>query len=326
MHLLQQLRGRKEWTFFAALPAADRPLAIAWWAIVVLHGLLPTLFAIAMGVLVAAVQRGEPLALPLTLVGAAFVLLQVLTPLQTAVSHNLGDRTSAYLYDRLTTTCLRHQGIAHLEDSALAADLTVARDFDLGMTGPPLSYSMDFIASGLVGTIGGLVAASRPVRLCLVGTARSRGRVVVHALAAAGKRGLVRPQHRGRAPCAARRRIPLSPRGGSAGEQGASPLRARGVDDRALRREAHAPPPAAVPSDPSPREAAGDVRGDRRRREHSRSAGACVGGGRRPHHARRTGGLRAVRRRYLDDRVRRYELGARRTVLGQWPRSDGSSP
>jgi ABC-type transport system involved in cytochrome bd biosynthesis fused ATPase/permease subunit len=28
------------------------------------------------------------------------------------------------------------------------------------MTGPPLSYSMDFIASGLVGTIGGLVAAS----------------------------------------------------------------------------------------------------------------------------------------------------------------------
>jgi len=160
MQLLQQLRGRKEWTFFAALPAADRPLAIAWWAVVVLHGLLPTLFAIAMGVLVAAVQRGDPLALPLTLVGAAFVLLQVLTPLQTAVSHNLGDRTSAYLYDRLTTTCLRHRGIAHLEDPALAADLTVARDFDLGMTGPPLSYSMDFIASGLVGTIGGLVAAS----------------------------------------------------------------------------------------------------------------------------------------------------------------------
>jgi ABC-type multidrug transport system fused ATPase/permease subunit len=160
MQLLQQLQRRKEWTFFAALPAADRPLAIAWWAVVVVHGLLPTLFAVAMGVLVAAVQRGEPLALPLTLVGAAFVLLQVLTPLQTAVSHNLGDRTSAYLYDRLTTTCLRQQGIAHLEDPALAADLTVARDFDLGMTGPPLSYSMDFIASGLVGTIGGLVAAS----------------------------------------------------------------------------------------------------------------------------------------------------------------------
>jgi ABC-type multidrug transport system fused ATPase/permease subunit len=49
--------------------------------------------------------------------------------------------------------------VAHLEDPALAADLTVARDFDLGMTGPPLSYSMDFIAGGLVGLIGGLAAA-----------------------------------------------------------------------------------------------------------------------------------------------------------------------
>src|SRR6185295_3452306 len=42
---------------------------------------------------------------------------------------------------------------------ALMGDLTVARDFDLGMTGPPLSYSMDFIAGGLVGIVGGLAAA-----------------------------------------------------------------------------------------------------------------------------------------------------------------------
>jgi ABC-type multidrug transport system fused ATPase/permease subunit len=35
----------------------------------------------------------------------------------------------------------------------------VARDFDLGMTGPPLSISMDFIASGLVELIGGLACA-----------------------------------------------------------------------------------------------------------------------------------------------------------------------
>jgi ABC-type multidrug transport system fused ATPase/permease subunit len=49
--------------------------------------------------------------------------------------------------------------MGHLEDPALTADLTVARDFDLGMTGPPLSYSMDFIAGGLVGMIGGLAAA-----------------------------------------------------------------------------------------------------------------------------------------------------------------------
>ena len=110
--------------------------------------------------LVGAVQRGESLIGPLGLVGATFILLQVLTPVQTAVSHNLGDRTSAFLYDRVTQACVRPPGVAHLEDAALAADLTVARDFDLGMTGPPLSYSMDFIAGGLVGMIAGLASAA----------------------------------------------------------------------------------------------------------------------------------------------------------------------
>src|SRR5438132_81329 len=49
--------------------------------------------------------------------------------------------------------------MAHLEDPKLTNDLTVARDFDLGMTGPPLFISMDFIASGLVEMIGGLACA-----------------------------------------------------------------------------------------------------------------------------------------------------------------------
>ncbi len=159
MSLLQRLRERKEWLFFAVLPKADGLLAFTWWAVVLLHGLLPAIFAIAMGVLVAAVQQGASLAGPLAVVGVIFVLLQVLTPIQTAVSHSLGDRTAAFLYERLTEACLRPLSIAHLEDPALTADLTVARDFDLGMTGPPLSYSMDFIAGGLVGMIGGLAAA-----------------------------------------------------------------------------------------------------------------------------------------------------------------------
>jgi ABC-type multidrug transport system fused ATPase/permease subunit len=153
------LRQRKEWMFFAALPKADGHLAFTWWAVVLLHAILPASFAIAMGVLVAAVERGDSLAGPLAIAGVIFVLLQVMTPIQTAVSHNLGDRTAAFLYDRLTEACVRPQGMAHLENAALTADLTAARDFDLGMTGPPLSYSMDFIAGGLVGMIGGLAAA-----------------------------------------------------------------------------------------------------------------------------------------------------------------------
>jgi ABC-type multidrug transport system fused ATPase/permease subunit len=83
----------------------------------------------------------------------------VLSPIHQAVSANLGDRTAAWLYDRLTEACVRPPGIGHLEDPALTSDLTVARDFDLGMTGPPLSISMDFIASGLVEIIGGTASA-----------------------------------------------------------------------------------------------------------------------------------------------------------------------
>jgi hypothetical protein len=117
-------------------------------------------FAVAMGALVGAVQRGDSLAGPLTFVGVVFVLLQVLTPVHQAISANLGDRTAAWLYDRLTEACVRPPGMGHLENASLTNDLTVARDFDLGITGPPLSISMDFIAGGLVQMIGGLASAA----------------------------------------------------------------------------------------------------------------------------------------------------------------------
>jgi len=157
--VLKGLRARKEWKFFAVLPRANRPLAAVWWLIVVLRGVLPAVFAIAMGLLVAAVQHDDPLLGGLTFVGAIFVLLQVLTPIHQAVGANLGDRTAAWLYDRLTDACVRPPGMGHLEDPELTSDLTVARDFDLGMTGPPLFISMDFIASGLVEMIGGVASA-----------------------------------------------------------------------------------------------------------------------------------------------------------------------
>src|ERR1700723_1038274 len=157
--VLERLTARKEWKFFAVLPKADPGLAVAWWAALLLRGILPAAFAIAMGVLVGAVQRGNPLAGPLVFVGVIFVLLQVLSPIHQAVSANLGDRTAAWLYDRLTEACVRPPGMGHLEDPALTSDLTAARDFDLGMTGPPLSISMDFIANGMVEMIGGIASA-----------------------------------------------------------------------------------------------------------------------------------------------------------------------
>ena len=157
---MPSLRQRKEWKFFAALLKADRTLALLWWGLLALRGLLPALFAIAMGFLVRGVERGESLTGPLVSAGAVFVLLQVLAPLHQAVGTNLGDRTAAWLYDRLTEACVHPPGMGHLEDAKLTGDLTVARDFDLGMTGPPLSISMDFIAGGLVEMLGGLTSAA----------------------------------------------------------------------------------------------------------------------------------------------------------------------
>ena len=153
------VKQRPEWQFFTVLPRADRRLAALWWAVLVARGILPAGFAIATGILVAAVQAHASLAGPLTLAGVVFVALQVLSPIHTAISNNLGDRTSAWLNDRLAATCVAPPGLGHLEDHELTADLTVARDFDLGQTGPPLSIALDFIAGGLVELIGGLASA-----------------------------------------------------------------------------------------------------------------------------------------------------------------------
>src|SRR5216110_1167714 len=157
--MLERVFERKEWKFFAVLPRAAPGLALAWWLALLLRGGLPAAFAVAMGVLVGAVERGNPLAGPLAWSGAVFILLQIMTPVHQAISSNLGDCTAAWLYDRLTEACVRPPGMGHLEDPTLTSDLTVARDFDLGMTGPPLPISMDFIASGLVEMMAGLASA-----------------------------------------------------------------------------------------------------------------------------------------------------------------------
>ncbi len=157
--MLRRLREQPVWKFFAVLPKADGTLAFAWWSVLLLRGTLPAGFAVAMGALVGAVQRGESLAAPLATVGAVFVLLQVLTPAHQAISANLGSRVAAWLYDRLTEACVRPPGMGHLEDPKLTSDLTVAREFDAGMTGPPMYINMDFIAGGLVLTLTGVASA-----------------------------------------------------------------------------------------------------------------------------------------------------------------------
>jgi ATP-binding cassette, subfamily B, bacterial len=156
---LRTARARQEYQLARALTLADRPMARGWWSLIGLRSALPAVLSVASGVAVGAVQQHASLAVPLLVVGVTFVLLQVAGPLHTALSNNLGNRTAAWLYDELSDACLSAEGIGHLEDEELAADLQVARDFDRGMTGPPLSISMDFIAAGLIDLFAGLAQA-----------------------------------------------------------------------------------------------------------------------------------------------------------------------
>jgi ABC-type multidrug transport system fused ATPase/permease subunit len=158
--VIARLRQRPEWEFFAVLPRADRRLAALWWATLVLSGVLPAAFAVATGILVGAIRGGADLTGPLVAVGVVFIALQTLSPLQAQTGMNLGERLSAWLNDRLLEATARPPGMAHLEHADLANDLTLARDFDLGISGPPMSISMGFIAGGLMQIVAGLASAA----------------------------------------------------------------------------------------------------------------------------------------------------------------------
>jgi ATP-binding cassette, subfamily B, bacterial len=155
-----RLRERPEWKLFGVLPRAHRGLAAAWWGVLLLRGILPAVFAVAMGALVGAAEHGGRLSGSLVVVGVVFVLLQLLAPVHQAIGANLGSRVAAWLYDRLTEACVKPPGMGHLEDPTLAGDLTVAREFDRGMTGPPMHINMDFIAGGLVLSVTGFASAA----------------------------------------------------------------------------------------------------------------------------------------------------------------------
>ncbi len=157
---IQRLRTRQEFTLFAAMHQASGAYSTAWWVLLVLRGLLTAAISLAIGWLVSSVQRDVSLAGPLTATGLVFTLLLVLQPIHQVISSNLGTRLASWLSDQLLATTTAPQGIGHLERPELINDLTMARDFDLGMLGPPLDISMDFIAGGFLDLIIGVAAAT----------------------------------------------------------------------------------------------------------------------------------------------------------------------
>jgi len=156
---LTSLRTRPATRFFLALTRSVPGFAAAWWLILLVRALVPAGLAIATGLLVGRVQDGADLTTPLVVFGVVFTASQVAPPLHQVVGALLGHHFSSVLNDRLMLATLGPEGVGHLERGDLTNDLTTARDFDLGWTGPPMFMNMDFIAQGLTMLLGGVASA-----------------------------------------------------------------------------------------------------------------------------------------------------------------------
>lgn len=158
--MIDKLRDRPVWQFFSVLPRVHTGLATAWWALIVVRGVLPAVFTVSVAVLVGAVQRQDSLVPPLAAVSAVFLLMQLLAPVHAQAGTSLGERLSSWLHDKLAEATTSPPGLAHLESRRLTDRLTMARDFDLGISGPPMSISIGLISGGLVEAMTGLAQAS----------------------------------------------------------------------------------------------------------------------------------------------------------------------
>jgi ATP-binding cassette, subfamily B, bacterial len=144
---------------FRVLPRAHRGLARAWWALVLLRSLAPAVLIIATGGLVGAVSAGNRPGWLLAVVLTSSILILVLSPVHDAISANLGARVGADLHERLLRAAIEPAGVAHLEEPELADDFGLARDFDLGITAPPIRVCLPFVANGLVEAGSGTASA-----------------------------------------------------------------------------------------------------------------------------------------------------------------------
>jgi ABC-type multidrug transport system fused ATPase/permease subunit len=157
--MLADLRARPATRFFVTITRSVPGFAAAWWLLLLVRALIPAALAIATGLLVGRVQNGTDLTGPLVAFGIVFVASQVAPPLHQVVGTLLGHHFSTVLNDRLMATTLGPDGVGHLERGDLTNDLTTARDFDTGWTGPPMFLNMDFVAQGLTMLLGGIASA-----------------------------------------------------------------------------------------------------------------------------------------------------------------------
>ncbi len=144
---------------FGSFQRAAPAFAVAWWALLVVGAVLPSVFAVLMGRVVGLVGHpGEEHLTPwLLALGGCFLVMQVLPHLHTVVSRILGLRVANWLTDRLMHASVQPAGIAHLEDPELA----IGDPERGGGGGPPLFLAVDFLRGSLrqlfIGVTSGVV-------------------------------------------------------------------------------------------------------------------------------------------------------------------------
>ncbi|MFZ5638811.1 MAG: ABC transporter ATP-binding protein [Pseudomonadota bacterium] len=134
-------------------------LAMAWWGFIAVNSLLPIALTLSIGWIVESAMKGKIEPESLALLGFVFIALNMLSTLGEAVSGSLGARASEWCHRQLLQACLAPQSISHLEQPGLMADLSAARDFDLGIAGAPLAVSLPRVSGRLVAIGTGLFHA-----------------------------------------------------------------------------------------------------------------------------------------------------------------------
>ena len=158
--MIERLRARNEWKFFGILPQADRTLAVAWWArAAAARDCCPRCSPSPWACWWARCSGVTTWLYPWCWWRRCSCrcrccrrFIRPSAPIS-AAGRPRGSTTSSP-----SPACGR-RGWAISKTRSSPATSTMARDFDLGITGPPMSISMDFIAFGLVEMVAGLASA-----------------------------------------------------------------------------------------------------------------------------------------------------------------------
>ena len=141
---------------FAEFWRARRNLAVAWWVLLGVAAVLPSLFAVLTGRAIGQVaqQGGAVPVAALLALGTCFLVMQVLPHVETVVSMSLGALVAERLNDRMVRASIGPAGLSHLEDP----DLHGVREVDRTVS-PPLFLAVHFLRGSMLGSLVGVVSA-----------------------------------------------------------------------------------------------------------------------------------------------------------------------